>query len=71
MKQKFILATMVLATAMFTYGQEFKNLVFSPGKPAPGDVIKFEYSTTGTLLGGVKDIEAVAYVYDGEMRARK
>jgi len=71
MKQKFILATMVLATAMFTYGQEFKNLVFSPGKLAPGDVIKFEYSTTGTLLGGVKDIEAVAYVYDGEMRAQE
>lgn len=71
MKQKLILAALLVSASVFTYGQEFKNLVFSSAKPKPGETIKFEYSASGTTLGAEKDFEAIAYVYDGELRAQE
>jgi hypothetical protein len=71
MKQKLMLAAMLLLAAFFTCAQEYKNLAFSPSKPSPGDVIKFEYSTPGTTLGGTNDFEAIAYINDGQVRAQE
>jgi thiol-disulfide isomerase/thioredoxin len=71
MRQKFAFAAIFLLTAFFSYAQEYKNLSFSPARPKPGDVIKFEYSTTGTVLGGTKDFEAIAYINDGQVTAQE
>jgi thiol-disulfide isomerase/thioredoxin len=71
MKQKLLLTATLLLAAFFSYTQEYKNLVFSPSKPKPGDRIKFEYSTSGTAMGDVKDFEAVAYIFDGQLRAQE
>lgn len=71
MKQKLTLAASLLLAFFFTCAQEYKNLVFSPSKPKPGETIKFEYSTSGTMLGGVKDFEAIAYITDGQLRAQE
>jgi hypothetical protein len=71
MKQKLTLAAALLLTAFFIRAQDYKNLVIYPARPQPGDVIKFEYSTSGTTLGNEKDFDAVAYIYDGQVRAQE
>jgi len=71
MKQKLILSALLMSATVFTYGQEFKNLVFSPAKPKPGETVKFEYSAAATTLGAEKNFEAVAYIFDGELRAQE
>lgn len=70
MKQKFFLAASFLLSVLVTLAQDYRNLSFTPASPKPGDVITFEYSTSGTMLGGIRDFDAFAYVYDGEVRAQ-
>jgi thiol-disulfide isomerase/thioredoxin len=71
MNQKLTLVATFLLVSFFSCAQEYKNLVFSPSKPKPGDVIRFEYSTAGTELGDAIAFEAVAYIYDGQLRAQE
>ncbi len=72
MRQKLTLTALLLFAAFSIYAQQVvKNLSFSPEKPKPGDVIKFEYSTSGTTLGETKDFDAVGYIYDGQLRAQE
>lgn len=73
MKMKsFLVAAFLLAT-IFSFGQEYTNLIRteSSNLPHPGNSIGFEYSPKGTVLGDEKDFEATAYIYDGEFRAQE
>ena len=56
--------------ASLAAAQPYKNLSFQPAKPGPGESIQFTYSTAGTTLGESREIEAVAYIYDGQLRAQ-
>lgn len=70
MKSKLLLLASFLLAGFFAFAQ-YNNLKFSPEQPKPGDVIKFEYSTTGTVLGDVKEFEALAYLQDGQLRVQE
>ena len=61
---------MLLGCSFFSTAQS-DNLSFEPSKPKPGDKIRFEYSTKGTVLGGMQDIEAIAYIAEGNVRAKE
>lgn len=70
MKQRLTLAVTFLLAAFFVSAQDYKNLAFPNPKPIPGSTIQFEYITSGTELGESKDFDAVAYIYDGQLRAQ-
>ena len=71
MKRKLSMAGIAVLASAVCFAQENKNLSFSPEHPKPGDKIKFEYSTTGTPLGGISDFDAIAYIDDGQVRAEE
>jgi hypothetical protein len=71
MKSRSIAVAFFLLATIFCFAQENKNLNFLPAQPKPGEKIKFEYSTTGTVLSSVNDFTAVAYINDGQLRAQQ
>lgn len=71
MKARLSLLIALIPATLFSIGQQFSNLSFSPAQPKPGDKIHFEYSTTGTVLGGEASFDAIAYISDGEVRAQE
>jgi len=71
MKLKVIAVAAFLIATAFCIAQEKKNLSFFPLEPKPGEKIKFEYSTSGTVLSGVTAFRAVAYINDGQLRAQE
>jgi thiol-disulfide isomerase/thioredoxin len=71
MKSRVISVLVFVIAAGCCAAQEKKNLNFSPAEPKPGEKIKFEYSTSGTELGGITDFRTVAYINDGQLRAQE
>lgn len=71
MKIKILLVAALLSATSFSFAQDYSNLHTSGELPKAGKPIWFEYSTKGTVLGDQKDLEAVAYIYDGELRAQE
>jgi len=71
MKARLSLLIVLMTATVFSYGQQYSNLSFSPAQPKPGDKIHFEYSTEGTVLGGEASFDAIAYLSDGEVRAQE
>ncbi|HYM92853.1 MAG TPA: hypothetical protein VET23_01850, partial [Chitinophagaceae bacterium] len=71
MKLRLILVAVLFSVTSFSFSQQYTNLSFSPSQPKPGDKIHFEYSTKGTVLGNEKSFDAIAYLSDGQIRARE
>ncbi|HWC54711.1 MAG TPA: TlpA disulfide reductase family protein [Chitinophagaceae bacterium] len=71
MKARLSLVAVLVSATIFSFGQQYSNIRFSPAQPKPGDKIHFEYSTKGTVLGNETSFDAVAYLSDGEVRAQE
>ncbi|HVT87059.1 MAG TPA: TlpA disulfide reductase family protein [Chitinophagaceae bacterium] len=70
MKTRFALVALLVSATIFSFGQQYSNLSFSPAQPKPGDKIHFEYSAKGTVLGNETSFDAIAYLSDGAVRAQ-
>lgn len=57
LKLKFLFAALVIVSS--TYGQ--KNLIITPEKPKPGDIIQITYTPSGNLANTMKKVEGVVY----------
>lgn len=57
---KFKLLFVVLVGALSTYGQ--KNLMITPEKPKPGDVIQITYTPAGNIANTMGKVEGVVYL---------
>lgn len=72
MKTKSFFAFVLLLSTALCFGQDYNsNFVLLTSLPKPGENIRFEYSPKGTVLGDSKDFEAIAYIYDGQLRAQE
>ena len=71
MKTRLGLVAVLVSATLFSFGQQYSNLSFSPAQPKPGDKIHFEYSTKGTVLGNETSFDAIAYISDGTVRAQE
>jgi hypothetical protein len=69
MKRHGLLSVLLMAT-LFSFGQ-YANLKITPEVPKPGAKIHFEYNPAGTVLGGLTNFEAIAYIQDGMVRAQE
>jgi peroxiredoxin len=61
------ITTLFLAITFTLVAIAQKNLELKNPKPTPGSVITFEYMPRNTVLQGVKDFEATAYLFEGSM----
>ncbi|HEU4470658.1 MAG TPA: TlpA disulfide reductase family protein [Flavisolibacter sp.] len=67
MKKSFLL--MLLAASLIVKAQQ--NLVIEPQKPVAGTSVTIKFNPKNTALSGVKDIEAVAYLFESDMPVAK
>jgi thiol-disulfide isomerase/thioredoxin len=67
--KKLLVLTLALTISIVTIAQ--KNFELLTKKPTPGSVISFEYMPRNTVLQGVKDFEATAYLLEGKLPLAK
>jgi thiol-disulfide isomerase/thioredoxin len=68
MKKSALLLVAACLTLFAVAQQTFEVL---PGKPAPGSEITIEYMPRNTVLQGVKDFKATAYLLEGDLPVAK
>src|SRR5829696_2924669 len=67
--KKLAMLLLVVSFALITTAQ--KNFEVMTKNPTPGSVITIEYMPRNTVLQGVKDIEATAYLLEGKLPLAK
>jgi peroxiredoxin len=65
------LTTLLLAITLTITATAQKNFEVMTPKPGPGSVITIEYMPRNTVLQGVKDFEATAYLLEGKLPLAK
>ncbi|RYZ28901.1 MAG: TlpA family protein disulfide reductase, partial [Chitinophagaceae bacterium] len=65
------LTTLLLAITFTIVATAQKNFEVMTPKPTPGSVITIEYMPRNTVLQGVKDFEATAYLLEGKLPLAK
>ncbi|HET7896018.1 MAG TPA: hypothetical protein VFL47_00060, partial [Flavisolibacter sp.] len=68
MKKLALILVVVCYTMLATAQQNFEVIT---KKPTPGSIVTIEYMPRNTVLQGVKDIEAVAYLLEGKLPLAK
>ena len=64
-------ALLLFVVCLTRFGTAQQNFEVMNKKPTPGSVITFEYMPRNTVLQGVKDFEAVAYLLEGSLPLAK